>query len=260
MENLLQLFLNNSSRLDKTALHLYSKAMKKIKHRLKKKKKTLAIGADEVSAQLETMVGADLYRQDLLNSQHFYILRQAIFNWQPHFLNDPRSMQKCGLIQNLLLALLPLFQKKQLLTRICFDYKSHLQAVIRKSEFFAKPSSSVKPLTDISLDAIDNILAQQVTITPKIDESFQSVLEKYKAVDKMQKTLQSKRGTTQQLQNFQHEFVSQRAIIEKKRDNQAVTFVKAIVTAFSMGLAAVFGIWNIKGRQTAKKINTILAA
>lgn len=261
MKNLSQLFLINSPQLDKTALHLYAKAVKKIKFRLKAKNKTAIIGADEVSAELETMLRRDFYRQDLLNPQLFLILKEAVYNWQPKIMDDPKSMQKFGLIQNLLLAILPIFRKKQLLDKVCNNYKRHLASAITKSEFFNEKidSKSIQASSVINLKMVDIFVKRQVK--QKIaDENLQLSIEKYKAVDKIQKTLHSKCDATQQLHCFRHEFINQRAIIEKKRDKKTMIFVKTVITVFSIGLAAVFGIWNIKGRQTTNKINSILAA
>ncbi len=121
-------------------------------------------------------------------------------------------------------------------------------------------SKSIQSSSVIKLKTVDIFIARQAIQKKITDENVQLSIEKYKAVDKIQKTLHNKCDATQQLHCFRHEFINQRAIIEKKRDKKTMIFVKAVITVFSIGLAAVLGIWNIKGRQTTNKINSILAA
>jgi len=46
--------------------------------------------------------------------------------------------------------------------------------------------------------------------------------------------------------------------LEKSRDTGTMKFIKGIVTVFTMGLAALFGIWDVKGKKATNQIEAIL--
>ncbi len=84
-------------------------------------------------------------------------------------------------------------------------------------------------------------------------------VQKYQAVSALQATLTTPvKSATEQLKDFRAQFKVQSAVIEQDRDSWAVKFCKGVVTVLSLGVAWAMGIWNIKGKEAAGKLQTTL--
>ena len=61
------------------------------------------------------------------------------------------------------------------------------------------------------------------------------------------------------LSNFVDAYKTIKPLIEIRRDNAAILFLKCVATVITLGLAVVFGIWNVKGRELTRNIDDIPA-
>ena len=265
MSDLMELLLENNDRATGKALRAYDKAVRKLKKRqLKFKGCPMVFGADEVAEILEKRLNRQLEKIDLSDNDQYQKAKLAIESWQPSiYPQDMASLQSCGLIQNILLSLLPQCRKKQQLVKICERYQTHLQAEIDKEKaacsFPDNGKTSPKTLiSDVTVESKQRIsLPESLPSDPSF--SLEMAIKKQAAVTELQKSLQTRKPVYMQLQDFDQAFSKHQPLIEKNRDSAAMTFLKGIATLLSGGLAIVLGIWRSKGDGATEEIKKVLS-
>lgn len=225
---------------------------------------------------LDSRLTSLLDSADLLNPQVYLSLTSAILNWCPW---QARKQVLCLKIKNSLLRLLPIARQKQQLQRLCRQYREHLQVELesqlqnqhkqtyltyakRNTIIFAAPPQSDRAQAILVKDprpALDKIIAGQNSYIIHSSKSLSFALEKYKVVSQLQESLNTPvKSAPEQLKDFKQKFLAKRSILEKNRDNLSILFLKGVATVFSLGLAYAFGIWNVKGKQTAANLQQAL--
>ncbi len=106
---------------------------------------------------------------------------------------------------------------------------------------------------------VEKLTAEPTRTMGKPDQSPPLVVQKYQAVSALQATLSTPvKSAPEQLKDFREQFKKQREVIEQGRDSLAMKFVKGVATVLSVGIAWACGIWNIKGKEAAKGLQTVL--
>lgn len=85
------------------------------------------------------------------------------------------------------------------------------------------------------------------------DKNYALALRKRTVVQSMYNKLGNTVGD-EQLRDFHKEFNEHRALLETRRDSAAMLFLKTVLTVFSLGLVAFFGIWKVKGEEFVKTV------
>lgn len=263
MTDLLKMLLDDHEGSATQALHLYNKGIRRLKGKSKFQKGSAVIGADEVSAILERRLIRELDKMNLAELDQYQKVKTAIEEWRPRLQPKAQAaLQACGLIQNILLSLLPQLLKKQRLLLVCQQYKEHLQQVIDKEEqalAAVRGESQAKPApTDRSMSDLTQIVHSPCLPKTPLPESLQIATQKYHAVTDMQKTLQTSRPVYRQLQDFENSFSKHQQAIKKSRDSMTMIFLKGVITILSGGLAVILGLWRSQGDKTARDIHQSL--
>jgi hypothetical protein len=256
-KKLIQQLLQSDRRADQTALRLFEKACRRAQRRAPSNRssgtKGELIDADVIAAKLERLLRRGLSGVDLTDPIDYQAVLTTIDAWQPRC--QAAALQHCGFVQNGLLALLPRLKRWQQLNRLCQDYQKHLRD--QQPLIFSLQPVAAPTLLSVAGAASDR-RRDPTTTTLDQETDLVKITQKIKAVAEMQLTLQTRQDVTTQCQAFQTVFQKNRRVIEKDRDSLAMMFVKAVVTVFSLGLAAMLGIWSVKGKKTAQKIEATL--
>ena len=265
---------NISPTLDQEALAIIEQAQTETQTRSKGKEATQQqkIFHKALDARLTRL----LDKIDLLNAMNYTTLRNAIHRWCPW---QPHQQQVCLQVQKSLLTLLPVVRQKQELRQLCQEYKNHLAVEIegqakKDSEqnyfittqsrtllFGAPPVNGRAQVTRMidSRPSVEKLTTEPTRTLGKSARPPSLLVQKYQAVSTLQATLNTPvKSAPEQLKDFREQFKHQRGIIEQDRDSWAMKFVKGIATIFSVGIAWACGIWNIKGEEAAKGLQTAL--
>ncbi len=272
----IDLLLTANPQAEQQALRLYQKAIHRAQRRLKAQGRPLVIGADEVATELEWLL-YDLCKQfNCLNQAKYQKLHHAILTWTP-ISTDPHVLQRCGLLQNGLLALLPQLQQKQRLECLCEQYQAHLaqdeltilkkqshteEQILQQSASQRLSIQTAKTTLDSSFCSLhDSPTKTKIKIKTKweqtIDEDLSRIHEKQAAISRMRQVWKSPEVLSTQYQHFQTAFQQERRILEKHRDSATVILLKKVATVLSFGIAAICGIWSVKGQKTTQKIEQV---
>ncbi len=269
---------NISKALDQEALAVIEQAQTEARHRNRSKGKT---GNDErqqklFNAALAARLTRLLDKVDLTNKAHYDTLRNAIHRWCPW---QPNQQQSCVQVQQTLLALLPVARQKQELRQLCQEYRNHLAVEIEKEAkadseqnyfvssnsrtllFGAPPINERAQVTRVndSRPPVEKLTSEPTRTIVKPDKPSSLAVQKYQAVSALQATLSTPvKSAPEQLKDFRVQYKQQREVIEQDRDSWAMKFVKGVATVFSFGIAWACGIWNVKGKETTKGLQTVL--
>ena len=93
-----------------------------------------------------------------------------------------------------------------------------------------------------------------------MDEDLSRVQEKQAAISRMRQVWKSREVLSTQYEHFQTIFQQERKILEKHRDSATVILLKKVATVLSFGIAAICGIWSVKGQKTTQKIEQVFKA
>lgn len=264
---------NISKELDLEALAVLEACRRNCRHYKKKSQRKFTSMLNRV---LDSQLTLLLNSADLLNADVYGKLTAAIKNWCPW---QSRQQVFCLKIKNHLLKLLPSVRQKQQLQKLCGEYRQHLQVDIetqlqrrhsqalvacsmRNTAIFAAPPQSNQPqarLVNDSRTTMDKIIADQNQYIVNPGKSLGFALEKYKVVTRLQESLNTPvKSAPEQLKDFRQKFLAERAILEKNRDRPSILFLKGIATLFSLGVAYLLGIWNVRGQQAAANLQQTL--
>jgi|GEM_PF-5849315 len=72
------------------------------------------------------------------------------------------------------------------------------------------------------------------------------------------KKLTEKEKSALRLEIFYAKFLEHRDLLETRRDSGTRLFLKVVATIFTAGFAAMFGLWNVKGREITAKMEPAL--
>lgn len=141
-----------------------------------------------------------------------------------------------------------LLEKVNKLKSACCDYKHHLAMEINELREKASP--------DLIFEHID--LNEPYHEIRNADKILKLTIDKYNAIHEMEKTLYTDSLAIHKLNAFRRAFTTDRKnLIEKRRDNAGITFLKVLASIFSFGIAPACGLWRTQGRVTTKKIEKI---
>jgi hypothetical protein len=255
-------------RADKRAVALYRKAIRRAQRRCKKsdlsENDSDWLGADAVAEQLEWLLRGACYFVDCRDGAAYQRLNQAILNWQPAT-TDQRVLIACGMVQNGLLSLLPQLQQKQRLEHLCEQYEIHLARAASEEAQTSPPPSPEHLAASMDLPlSVQALVTHSRSPSPAVSEfgavsdSLYLIQEKQASVNRMRQVWTTRQDLSTQYRNFQTAFQQERRVLEKDRDSKTMIFVKAVLTILSFGLAAICGIWSIKGEQMGKQIDQVL--
>lgn len=217
--------------------------------------------------KLESHITTSLSMTNLLDEKQYNFLKKNISEWQPKI-----KQQNCLLIKNIFLKLLPDARKKQMLELNCLEYKKYLQAVIEPQIKMTFPQAYLEYCSEQKiLSTEDNLcwtiikpksMAHFVTTKAKNlvieDKNLRMAIDKYSSVNEMQNTLYTVKPAAKQLADFSQVFYFRKTVIEQRRDTPTKTFLKAVTTILSAGLAILFGIWTVKGKVVANRMAKVL--
>ncbi len=193
---------------------------------------------------------------------------------------QPNQQQICIKVQQTLLNLLPVARQKQELRQLCQEYLDHLAVEVEKEAkadseqnyfvssnsrtllFGAPPVNERTQVTRVidSRPPVEKLATEPTRTIGKSGKPLFLAVQKYQAMSTLQATLSTPvKSAPEQLKDFQNQFKKQREVIEQDRDSWAMKFVKGVATVFSIGIAWACGIWNIKGKEAAKGLQTVLS-
>lgn len=108
---------------------------------------------------------------------------------------------------------------------------------------------------DLYSEGLEETLLSSDTEQYNHDPIFKLTLQKYQAVDGFCNILESEEKATDKLASFKQAFIENKGLLETRRDNLGITFLKSVLTLITIGVAALaFGIWNVKGQKFGVKI------
>jgi hypothetical protein len=266
---------NISQALDQEALAIVEQAQTEAHRRSKGKPDDTARQRKLLNSALETQLTRVLDKVDLLNKAHHDTLRNAIQRWCPW---QKDKQQACLQVQKVLLSLLPAAQQKQQLGVLCEEYKAHLKNRIEKeiknNDFthitcsvtrtimFEAPPVADRPRISLVKDRrspVDRLASEPSRYIQDPDKPLDLALQKYQAVSKLEAALATPvKSATEQVKDFNQVFKVQRPLLEKDRDSLAMKFLKGVATVLSLGIAWGLGIWGIKGKVAAEKVQQVL--
>jgi hypothetical protein len=174
--------------------------------------------------------------------------------------------------------------KQAMLLQACKDYQDHLETIIinkltnthlylnlqieQEDKIFPIPiMTNILYLKSIpSLQKGQNAwdgglayaLLEKLKGLEAQDQTLMLALKKYQAITKIYGTLLPRETNPEQsLEHFKNEFAKHKTCLSERRDSACDTFWKVIATIFSLGLAAAYGIWSVKGREFSKQVEAI---
>ncbi len=200
----------------------------------------------------------------------------AIKRWCPW---KKEKQKACLQVQKVLLTLLPAAQQKQQLGALCQEYKAHLkngiEEEVKNNHEFAYITCSTSrtiifgaaPVADrpqVSLvkdkrSPVERLAAEPSRYLLNPDRPLALALQKYQTVSQLEATLATPvKSATEQVKDFNQVFKAQRSLLEKDRDSLAIKFLKGVATVLSLGIAWGLGIWGVKGKVAAGKVQQVL--
>lgn len=258
MRGLIQQLLASDHGAEKTAQRLFAKAVQHTQQRRAKSSQLLAWklmwDADEIAGELEWLLRDEMNGINLLEPVQYQRILTAIYGWHPRLAASAQAvaLQRCGFVQNGLLALLPQLKRHQQLAQLCWGYRQHL--VLTAAQQIKSQGQSLALVPAIAITSPCLPLLSSL----KVDVNLLKIRKKIQAVSDLQRTLSTRQDIDSQYRSFKQVFATNRVIIETERDSAALTFVKAVATVISVGLAALLGIWGVKGHKTVQQIDHIL--
>lgn len=134
----------------------------------------------------------------------------------------------------------PETQKIAKLLSFCTPYLTHLQQEIVKNNPKEKFDFTQPLSLENNHDVVD-ILTRR----------------KYNSVQNLIKILNnSGQQDEQKLSLFASAYKINKLLIETRRDHAGITFLKGVATVISFGIAALLGIWNVKGKDLTQQIDS----
>jgi hypothetical protein len=264
--------VNINLALDQETLEIYAQAQQETRRRTKNRstKVTERILNNALAMRLTLL----LEKTDLLNA-NYSSMTKAIKRWCPW---QKDKQQACLQVQKVLLRLLPAVQQKQQLRVLCQEYKAHLKNQIEKeiknNDFthitcsvtrtimFGAPPVADRPrisLVEDKRSPVERLASDPSRYILNPDKPFDLALQKYQAVSKLEAALSTPvKSATEQVKDFNQIFKIQRPLLEKDRDSLAMKFLKGVATVLSLGIAWGLGIWEIKGKIAAGKVQQVL--
>ncbi len=266
--------VNINMDIDRETLEIYAQAQNEAQKRSRNKS---AEAADRIlNNALAVRLTPLLAKIDLLNAANYRILTGAIKRWCPW---QKDKQKACLQVQKVLLTLLPAAQQKQQLETLCQEYKAHLknwiEEEVKNNHDYAYITCSTSrtmifgaaPVADrpqISLvkdkrSPVERLAAEPSRYLLNPDKPLALALQKYQTVSQLEATLATPvKSATEQVKDFNQVFKAQRSLLEKDRDSLAIKFLKGVATVLSLGIAWGLGIWGVKGKVTAGKVQQVL--
>lgn len=262
-----------SSSSTQSAIDLYNaavKAMQRLKHI--HGLPTVFNRQDNIDQHLATSLTAMLAEVNLLETQHYQAVQEAIQQWQPRHQSE---QWKCDAVKKVLLSLLPAARQKQQLEQACLCYKAHLKSRIESAlsdqfpqtyhrygtsrvELIAVRGQENFQSHAVAANDMDFFVTHQSRLLPIQDENLALSIQKYQAMIIVNQTLQSLKPAPAQVEDFSRQFATSRGVINQRRDSAGMIFLKAVATIFSLGVAVLAGIWSVEGRKMIKNVDQSL--
>jgi hypothetical protein len=227
---------------------------------------------DKIKTSLQARVTAELDSVNLNDPNQFKRLRRLIIEWNPDKSHD--NFRACEALKKALVICLIDARKKQQLQRACQEYKAHLAAEIR-SELtntfpnvsrqygfdLPEPTTSFKkPLRPIEKPStLDHFLMHEAKSLPlNQHEGLQKAVKKYESVTTLQQSLTTSKPAPLQVQEFKQSLQQQKPVLEAHRDSTAMRFLKGVTAILTLGVAALCGIFSVKGEKASGKMQKVI--
>ena len=227
---------------------------------------------DKIKAGVQARVTAELDGVNLHDLNQFKRIQRLILEWNPEQSHD--NFRACEAVKKALITCLIDARKKQQLQQACQEYKAHLAADIRSELNSAFPNvarqygfdlpepttSFKKPLRPTEKPStLDQFLTNEVKSLPlNQHEGLQKAVKKYEAVTTLQYTLATAKPAAAQVQEFKQTLERQKPVLEAHRDSTAMRFLKGVTAILTLGVAALCGIFSVKGEEASTKMQKVL--
>ncbi len=254
------------------AQHLYQEAAEHMRQNRPGFTQEYKVTEDKIKAGVQARVTAELDSVNLHDPNQFDRLQRLIVDWHPNPTHD--NFRACEAVKKALIHCTADAHKKQQLQRACQEYKAHLAADIRSELNSAFPevsrkygfdlpeptTSYKKPLRPTEKpSALESFLIKESKSLPlNQHEGLQKAVKKYEAVTTLQYTLLTAKPAPAQIQEFKQTLEKQKPVLEAHRDSTAMRFLKGVTTILTLGVAALCGIFSVKGEKASEKMQGIV--
>jgi hypothetical protein len=261
-----------STTLGQEAQRLYQESAAQMRQNRQGFTQEYRVTEDKIKTGLQARVTAELDSVNLHDLNQYKRLQRLILDWNPN--KSHNDFRACEAVKKSLITCLADARKKQQLQRTCQEYKSHLATEIRSELTNAFPdvssqhgfdlpeptTSHKKPLRPAEKpSALDTFLTTEAKSLPlNQHERLQKAVKKYEAVTTLQYTLATAKPAPAQVQEFKQTLERQKPVLEAHRDGMAMRFLKGVATVFTLGVAALCGIFSVKGEAASEKMQKVI--
>lgn len=227
---------------------------------------------DKIKAGVQARVTAELDCVNLHDPNQLKRIQRFIIEWNPS--KSHENFRACETVKKALITCLADAHKKQQLQRACQEYKAHLAADIRSELSSAFPNVSrqhgfdlpepntsfKKPLRPVEKrSTLDHFLTHEAKSLPLDQhEGLQKAVKKYEIVTTLQYTLATAKPAAAQVQEFKKTLEEQKPVLEAHRDSTVMRFLKGVATILTLGAAAFFGIFGVRGEEASNKMQKVI--
>jgi hypothetical protein len=261
-----------STTLGQEAQRLYQDATEQMRRNRQGFTQEYKVTEDKIKAGVQARVTAELDSVNLHDLNQFKRIQRLIIEWNPDKSHD--HFRACDAVKKALMTCLIDACKKQQLQRACQEYKAHLAAEIRSELTNAFPNVShqhgfdlpepatsfKKPLRPTERQStLDYFLTHETKSLPLSQhEGLQKAVKKYEALTTLQHTLVTDKPAPVQVQEFKQTLQQQKPVLEAHRDSAAMRFLKGVTAVLTLGIAALCGIFSVKGEEASKNMQKVI--
>ncbi|MBS0349731.1 MAG: hypothetical protein JSR33_00850 [Proteobacteria bacterium] len=261
-----------STNLGQEAQRIYQEAAEHMRSNRQGFTQEFKVTEDKLKHGVQARVTAELDSVNLHDLHQFKHIQRLIIEWNPNKSHD--NFRACDAVKKALMTCLIDARKKQQLQRSCQEYKAHLAADIRSeltNEFpnvsrqygfnLPEPTTSYKkPLRPIEKPStLDHFLTHEAKSLPlNQHEGLQKAIKKYEAVTTLQQSLTTAKPAPAQVHEFKQTLQQRKPILEDHRDSKAVRFLKGVAAVLTLGVAALCGIFSVKGEEASKNMQKVI--
>ena len=254
------------------AQRLYQEATERMRQNRQGFTQEYKVTENKIKAGVQALVTTELDSVNLHDPNQFSHLQRAILDWHPD--KSHENLKACEAVKKALITCVADARKKQQLQRTCQEYKTHLAADIRSELNSAFPevsrkygfdlpeptTSYKKPLRPAEKpSALESFLIKEAKSLPlNQHEGLQKAVKKYEAVTTLQHTLATAKPAPAQVQEFKQTLEKQKPVLEAHRDSTAMRFLKGVTAILTLGIAALCGIFSVKGEKASEKMQGIV--
>jgi hypothetical protein len=261
-----------STNLGQEAQRIYQEAAEQMRSNRQGFTQEFKVTEDKLKHGVQARVTAELDSVNLHDLSQFKRIQRLIIEWNPDKSHD--NFRACEALKKALVICLIDARKKQQLQRACQEYKAHLAAEIRSELTNAFPNVSrqygfdlpeqttsfKKPLRPTERPStLNHFLTHESKSLPlNQHEGLQKAVKKYEAVTTLQQSLTTAKPAPVQVQEFKQTLQQQKPVLAAHRDSTAMRFLKGVTAILTLGIAALCGIFSVKGEEASGKMQKVI--